>query len=58
MNGMSHPNEFLDNIKKNNLKYLEYPTKIKYNNYTIMKGQKNINSLNILFDIMINKIIK
>lgn len=58
MNGMSHPNEFLDNIKKNNLKYLEYPTKIKYNNYTINKGQKNINSLNILFDIIINKIKK
>lgn len=58
MNGMSHPNEFLDIIKKNNLKYLEFPTKIKYNKYTINKGQKNINSLNILFDIIINKIIK
>lgn len=52
-NRMSHPSDFLENITKNNFKYSEYPTNIIYSKYSIAKGQKNINSLNIFFDMII-----
>ena len=56
MIGMSHPAEFVVNIKKNKFFYAEYPTNINYTKYSISKGQANINSFNILFDMLINKI--
>lgn len=49
---MSHPHDILNNISKNKFKFKEYPTNIAYSEYSISKGQKNINSLNILFDMV------
>lgn len=56
MNGMSHPAEFIVNIRKNNFLFAEFPTNITYSKYSISKGQTNINSFNILFDMLVNKI--
>ena len=49
---MSHPHDILNNISKNKFKFKEYPTKIIYSEYSLSKGQKNINSFNILFDMV------
>ena len=50
---MSHPSDFLENITKNNFEYSEYPTDVIYSKYSIAKGQKNINSINIFFDMIV-----
>lgn len=52
-NRMSHPSDFLENITKNNFEYSEYPTDVIYSKYSIAKGQKNINSINIFFDMIV-----
>jgi len=52
LNRMSHPSDILKNISKNKFKFKEYPSKIVYSDYSISKGQKNINSFNILFDMI------
>ena len=57
LDGMSHPTDIMENIVKNNFKYIEYSTNIIYSKYSISKGQANINSLNILFD-MIMRVFK
>lgn len=49
---MSHPHDILNNISKNKFKFKEYPTNIIYSKYSLSKGQKNINSFNILFDMV------
>ena len=55
---MSHPHDINKLISKHKFKTMEYPTKIKYTKYSLSKGQKNINSINILFDILVSQIIK
>lgn len=58
LHGMSHPSDFIVNIIKRKLKFLEYPTNISYSKYSIAKGQSNINSFNILFDMLISRLRK
>ncbi len=55
-NRMAHATEFLSLIRKNNLRYEEVPVHIVYSEYSLNKGQGNLNSVNILIDIIINKI--
>jgi glycosyltransferase involved in cell wall biosynthesis len=53
--GMSHPHSFFTNTYKYKFKYFEYPTNVIYSKYSLSKGQKNINSINILFDVIFSK---
>lgn len=48
-NRMAHASEILHQLK--NFKYKESPVEIKYTQYSLAKGQKSLNSLNILKDI-------
>lgn len=57
-NRMAHPHDIAMLISKWKFKYSEFPTKIKYTKYSAKKGQKNINSINILFDILVNRFVK
>lgn len=50
-NGMAHASEILELIAKHQLKYREHPTLIHYTEYSMSKGQKISNSLNILWDL-------
>lgn len=50
-NGMSHASEILEQIATHKLSYKESPTLIHYTEYSMSKGQKISNSLNILWDI-------
>ena len=55
---MSHPHDINKLVSKYNFKFSEYPTNIKYTHYSLSKGQKNLNAINILFDILISQLIK
>lgn len=57
-NRMSHPHDINKLIFVNKFKFKEFPTKIKYTKYSMAKGQKNLNAINILFDILISQMIK
>ncbi len=57
-NRMAHASEILLLIKRNNLKYTERPTHIIYTEYSKAKGQSPFNSINIVIDIILNKIFR
>lgn len=57
-NGMAHASEFLKLIQKQKLAYAEAPVKVRYTEYSLGKGQKLSNSVNILMDLFIQWITK
>jgi len=57
-NRMAHATEILKKIKNLKLTYCEIPTNISYTDYSSAKGQSSWNSINILFQLIINSIIK
>lgn len=54
-NRMAHASEFFDIIASQKLRYIEVPVSIKYTAYSVGKGQRLHNSLNILWDLFFNK---
>lgn len=52
-NKMAHATELISQIRKKGIEYKEHPVKIIYTDYSINKGQKISNSLNILLDLFI-----
>ncbi len=57
-NRMAHASEIIDLIKKNGLRYKEYPVVIQYTAYSINKGQKITNAINILIDLIFKGLTK
>ena len=55
-NRMAHASEILSQIKQNRLRYDEIPVKIVYTDYSKMKGQSSLNSVNILVDLLLKNI--
>lgn len=56
-NRMAHASEILSLIKDAKLRYMEVPVKIIYTDYSKMKGQSSMNSINILIDLILKKIL-
>lgn len=56
-NRMTHASEFIDQIKRNNLSYIEMPVTVKYNSYSKAKGQNNLNSIKIVIDLIYANIL-
>lgn len=56
-NRMAHASEILTVIKQAELRYEEVPVKIIYTDYSKMKGQSSMNSINILIDLILKKIL-
>ncbi len=52
---MTYASELLEEIKKNWLKFEEVPVNIRYTEYSLSKGQKNSNALNILWELIYKK---
>lgn len=50
--GMEHASEIIEKIKLEKIRYIEVPVTIRYTDYSIKKGQKMSNSLNILFKML------
>jgi glycosyltransferase involved in cell wall biosynthesis len=57
-NKMSHATEFLIQVKKYNLKYIESPVNIVYSEYSKKKGQKMIQGFKVLQDILLYKFFR
>lgn len=55
-NKMAHATEILSQVKYNNLRFSEVPVKIIYTDYSKIKGQSSMNSINILIDLLLKKI--
>ncbi len=48
---MAYASELLNAIGRHQLSYAEVPTTVLYSDYSRAKGQRNINAVNILFDL-------
>ena len=56
-NRMAHATEIIDQIHKSGLCVKEIPVAIHYTDYSLAKGQRWTNSLNILLDLLLDKIM-
>lgn len=54
----SHASEIIDRVAEKKFKYAEYPVTIVYTEYSKAKGQSMINSINLGFDMLVNKVLK
>ena len=50
-NRMAHASEFLDQVARSELRYVEVPVTIQYSTYSLAKGQKVLDSVRILLDL-------
>jgi len=57
-NGFAHATEILGQIRKSGMKVVEIPVTIHYTDYSRQKGQSSLNALNILFELILNKLLK
>ena len=57
-NGMAHASEILSAIAENNLKYIEVPTTVTYTEYSQNKGQSNLGAIDILFDLVLKRLLR
>jgi glycosyltransferase involved in cell wall biosynthesis len=57
-NRSSHNAQMQNLVKYNKLKYAECPVNILYSDYSRKKGLKNINSIRILYDLILYKIFR
>ncbi len=55
---MAHATEIIAEIKRLELRYQEVPVTIHYTDYSKLKGQRNWNSISILFDLLSRKLFK
>jgi glycosyltransferase involved in cell wall biosynthesis len=53
---MAYASELLNAIVPRGLSYCELPTTVLYTSYSRTKGQRNSNSLNILFDLAVSRL--
>ncbi len=57
-NRMSHASQIIDLIKHLKMRYVELPCTIRYSEYSISKGQSLMNSVNIVVEYILAKVIK
>jgi polyprenyl-phospho-N-acetylgalactosaminyl synthase len=56
-NGFAHATEFLDEVRRAKLRLQEVPVAIRYTDYSQAKGQPALNSVNILIDVLLRKVL-
>ena len=57
MPDFAHASEILDRIIEKKLSYAEVPVTIVYTEYSMAKGQSMINGINIIFDVILGKVV-
>jgi len=57
-NRMAHASEIIDLIKKLKMRYIEMPCLIRYNEYSIKKGQSMLNAIGIVIEYIIGRLLK
>ena len=56
--GYAHASEITQRIAREKFRYAEHPVTIRYTGYSRSKGQSLMNSINITFDLIMNKVVK
>jgi glycosyltransferase involved in cell wall biosynthesis len=57
-NRMAHASEILILVKKNKLRFTEVGVDVSYTEYSKAKGQSGWNSIRILFDLLLHKLLR
>ena len=57
-NGFAHATEILDAIRQRKLRYREIPATIRYSDYSRAKGQSIWNSVNIVVDLLLQRLFR
>lgn len=57
-NRMAHASEIYDEIREHNLKFVEVPVTIRYNEDTLAKGQSSWAALNIVSQLLLGRLVK
>ncbi|MGE8187904.1 glycosyltransferase family 2 protein [Pseudomonas sp. NPDC086278] len=57
-NRMAHASEILDYIAAHRTPFIEFPVTISYTEYSMRKGQKSINAIRILMELLMGRISK
>lgn len=55
---MAHASEILDEIGRNNLRYVEVPVTIRYTKESMEKGQSSLGAIKIVFDYLAAKLFR
>lgn len=58
LHDFAHASEVVNRIAEGGYKYAEVPVTVSYSSYSRAKGQPMLNSVNIAFDVLINKVSK
>lgn len=58
MADMAYASELLSLIAHSDLPYGEFPVTVNYSDYSRAKGQRSINSVNIVTDVMLHRMLK
>jgi glycosyltransferase involved in cell wall biosynthesis len=56
--GMAHASEIISQLREHKMVIREVPVHIDYTEYSLAKGQSSLNSINILFDLVIGRFLK
>jgi glycosyltransferase involved in cell wall biosynthesis len=54
---MAYATELLEAVARSGFRYGEHPVEIRYNAYTLEKGERSINSVNIAFDVLVKALL-
>jgi len=57
-NRMAHASEILEQIARNQMKYAEVGNTVRYTDYSMAKGQRASNAINIIVDIVVGRLDK
>ncbi len=56
--GMAHASEIIERIAELDLRWSEAPVIVRYTEYSVGKGQPSVNSIKILFDLLVDRIAR
>ncbi len=57
-NGFAHATEILQQVRAHKLRYVECPTRIRYTEYSISKGQRAWHAFDVFIDLLIKRIFR
>lgn len=57
-NGMAHASEIIEQLIAGEMTIVEHPVTITYTEYSLKKGQKTMNAINVLLDLFISRFMK
>jgi len=56
--GMAHASEIIQQFQSAGMRIKEYPVTIHYTEYSIAKGQRSLNAVNVLLDLLMGRFSK